>query len=90
MAGGKFGDFPCYKCGACCKNVWRSSQTKWLDRGDGTCVHFDDERLLCKCYETRPLVCRVDAMYEKFYADKFTWDEFVEMNLRCCAALCSE
>lgn len=37
--------FPCTACGQCCRNVHLSDQTAYLDRGDGTCLHFNETAL---------------------------------------------
>jgi len=79
--------FPCHQCGLCCQNVHRSAQTAFLDRGDGTCRHYQADSKLCAVYETRPDICRVDRQYALNYAQDFTWEEFVDANLRACAWL---
>lgn len=53
----KFSDL-CTQCGECCK---ANAVTQGLpDRGDCVCVHYDDESRLCKIYEDRPPICRID------------------------------
>lgn len=79
--------FPCYKCGLCCQNVDKSEETKFLDRGDGTCRHYDEETKLCTIYETRPDICRVDKQYELNYKEQYSWQEFTELNLIACKIL---
>lgn len=79
--------FPCSQCGRCCQLVDRSALTRHLDRGDGTCLHFDAVRLQCGIYEQRPDLCRVDRQYTLHYAKQISWDDFVTLNLRVCAAL---
>ena len=56
--------FPCNACGACCCNV---KGVKSLDRGDGICFHFDTESKLCLTYDSRPLACNVDKIYNEYY-----------------------
>lgn len=58
-----------------------------LNRGDGTCKFFDGNSSLCTIYDHRPLICNIDAMYESFYADKMSRDEFYELNYAGCRAL---
>ena len=82
--------FPCTACGQCCKNVHLSEQTNYLNRGDGTCRHFDDESLLCNIYEQRPLICRIEEYHEKYLSHLYEWDGFVKMNLEVCEQLKSE
>lgn len=57
-----------------------------LDRGDGICRHLDEHSNLCGIYDERPSICRVANMYRHF-ADRFSWPEFVELNLRACTEL---
>lgn len=79
--------FPCNGCGKCCRLVDRSHETAWLDRGDGTCRHFDEVTLRCTIYETRPLVCRVQEYYSRHLAGSISWPQFVKINLDICAKL---
>lgn len=79
--------FPCYACGQCCKNVDKSDETKFLDRGDGTCRNFNDESKLCNIYEDRPLICRVEDYYKANLADIYKWEDFVRINLEICQIL---
>ena len=64
-----------------------SPQTDYLNRGDGTCRHFDDNTKLCSIYQDRPLVCRVEEYYEKHLADLYKWNDFVKINLAICDKL---
>ena len=82
--------FPCTACGQCCKHVHLSEQTNYLNRGDGTCRHFDDESLLCNIYEQRPLICRIEDYYDEHLSHLYEWDGFVKMNLEVCEQLKSE
>lgn len=79
--------FPCNGCGKCCQRVDKSSQTAWLDRGDGTCENFDELTKLCKIYESRPLICRVEDFYEQHLSERFEWNDFVKINLEICKNL---
>jgi len=79
--------FPCYQCGLCCQNVHRSTQTAFLDRGDGVCKHYQMDSKQCGIYEQRPDICRVDRQYALHYARHYTWDEFIAVNLKVCAWL---
>lgn len=76
--------FPCTKCGLCCQRVNFSEETKFLDRGDGTCRHYDMVNKSCTIYERRPDICRVDRMYILRYASDYTWEEFSKLNLQVC------
>ena len=79
--------FPCNGCGKCCRLVDRNAETAWLDRGDGTCRHFDEASHGCAMYATRPLVCRVQDYYVQRLAQQLTWSEFVRIDLEICARL---
>lgn len=82
--------FPCFKCGKCCMNLHLANETAFLDRGDGICLYFNIETKLCSVYAIRPLICRVDFQYEQNYRNKYTWDEFVQLNLEICHLLNQE
>ena len=79
--------FPCTQCGLCCQHVYLAEETQFLDRGDGTCRHYDMAGKSCAIYEERPDICRVDRMYALRYAHKYTWDEFIALNLQVCISL---
>jgi Fe-S-cluster containining protein len=74
-------------CGACCKSIRLSTQTVWLDRGDGVCRYFDNQQNTCSIYENRPEICNVKTMYDKHYKNNFSWSEFVAINQKSCDAL---
>lgn len=70
----------CSGCnGACCRHVVES-----LDRGDGTCLYFDETQHNCSIYGHRPLICDSDRMYEKYYRDVMTFDEYSDLNRQAC------
>lgn len=79
--------FPCDACGQCCRRVNLSQQTAFLDRGDGTCKHFDEHTRLCQIYDDRPLVCQVEAYYKKHLSNTYTWGKFIEINVAVCNEL---
>lgn len=81
--------FPCNQCGLCCQHVDQAEQSRYLDRGDGVCRHYDAAGKSCSIYATRPAFCRVDLHYDTHYVHLYSWDTFVEMNLEVCAALAS-
>ena len=59
--------FECDRCGACCRHLDISKLYAELDRGDGTCKYLSGN--LCSIYEKRPLLCRVDESYQKFFKE---------------------
>ena len=79
--------FPCTQCGLCCKHVHVAAETQFLDRGDGTCMHYDATSKGCTIYAERPDICRVDRQYAVRYAQQYTWDEYVTLNLQVCTYL---
>ncbi|MFK3772128.1 YkgJ family cysteine cluster protein [Pseudomonas sp. NPDC089406] len=79
--------FPCSQCGLCCRSVHLAEQTQYLDRGDGACRHYNDADKRCLIYETRPDICRVDRQYRMHYAERFSWEAFVEANVEVCKIL---
>ena len=83
-------DFPCTKCGLCCKHVDRSDETIFLDRGDGTCKNFDVSTNICSIYESRPDICRVDRQFVLRYSSEITWEDFIYLNIQVCEQLAIE
>ena len=79
--------FPCNQCGLCCKHVHLATETQFLDRGDGTCKHYDETSKLCSIYSERPNICRVDRLYLMRYAQLYTWEEYVALNVQACTVL---
>ncbi|WP_265490275.1 YkgJ family cysteine cluster protein [Mergibacter septicus] len=79
--------FPCDQCGACCRHVDLSPETKELDRGDGICKYYNQQTKLCTIYANRPEICRVDKQYITHYKNQYSWQEFVVINLGICDIL---
>lgn len=79
--------FPCTQCGLCCQHVHLAEETRFLDRGDGTCRHYDAASRGCTIYAERPDICRVSRQYELSYAQQYTWEQFVTLNLKACELL---
>lgn len=42
---------------------------------------------LCTVYETRPDICRVDAMYEKKFSSFYSKEEYYKLNMEGCRLL---
>ncbi|WP_240443577.1 YkgJ family cysteine cluster protein [Helicobacter pylori] len=59
--------FPCTSCGLCCKNITGIIELIGFDVGNGVCKFLDLETNLCKIYESRPLICRIDEAHKKLY-----------------------
>ena len=66
--------FKCEKCGTCCRSV--------------KCEHLTDDNL-CKIYDTRPTICRVDRVYriKKRHDKSLTWRKYIRMSHEACAKL---
>lgn len=79
--------FQCDMCGCCCQSVGSSVLYKYLDRGDGTCRYYEDETHKCSIYATRPLLCNIDAYYDKYVSGKMSRSEFHELNHIHCSQL---
>ena len=79
--------FPCTQCGLCCEHVSLSPETQFLDRGDGTCRHYNGIGKACTIYAQRPDICRVDRQYELRFVRLYSWDEYVALNLQVCQQL---
>ncbi len=77
--------FECDKCGYCCKNLDKSFLYAELDRGDGVCRYLEGN--LCSIYNKRPLLCRVDECYEKYFSEYMTLEEYYIVNQKICKTL---
>ncbi|WP_390177553.1 YkgJ family cysteine cluster protein [Helicobacter pylori] len=64
----KLDRFPCTSCGLCCKNITGIIELIGFDAGNGVCKFLDLETNLCKIYESRPLICRIDEAHKKLYS----------------------
>ena len=79
--------FLCDKCGKCCQNLKGVSLYSDLDRGDGICKYFDIEKSLCTIYENRPVKCNVDKMFELYFYNEMSKDEYYRLNYNACKKL---
>lgn len=80
--------FKCSQCGECCRHLDRSELYRELDRGDGVCRYLKGN--LCSIYENRPLLCRIDDCYDKYFSEIYTRDEYYRLNEQACKILQSE
>lgn len=78
--------FDCDQCGACCRNIRRSTLLTEFDRGDGVCKHLREDNL-CAIYNQRPIICNVDAYYEKYLSNTISREDFYKMNYKACKNL---
>lgn len=77
--------FKCDKCGLCCSHLLGSELYKELDRGDGVCKYLEGN--LCSIYDRRPLLCRVDECYKRFFSSEMTREEYYKKNYEGCLKL---
>ncbi len=77
--------FDCDKCGECCRNLDKSSIYNSLHNGDSVCKYLKGN--LCNIYENRPLLCRIDECYDKFFKSVYTYEEYIHLNRLWCAEL---
>lgn len=80
--------FKCDKCGKCCRNLNKSPIYSELHDGDGICRYLVGNE--CSIYERRPLICRIDESYDAFFSDKLSYDEYLQLNYKCCEILKNE
>lgn len=78
--------FECDKCGACCRCAEGISKSPNLDRGDGVCRYLNNDNT-CSIYEERPDICRVDDMYEQYFSDVYSREEYYKITHECCKLL---
>jgi Fe-S-cluster containining protein len=74
--------FVCDQCGECCRHLGHYAFNKDLDRGDGVCRYLDGN--LCRIYDDRPFICRVDEMYDVYFKDTMTRDEYDHFTYKSC------
>lgn len=79
--------FPCYACGACCKNVSLIEvlATHGYADEESSCKYLENDNV-CTIYENRPLICSVRGVYDRYYSDS-PWVDYVVMNMVNCVAL---
>lgn len=77
--------FPCDQCGSCCRNLDKCELYAWLDRGDGTCKYLLENQ--CSIYSNRPLLCRIDECYDRYFYKVMERDEYYKLNRAECEKL---
>lgn len=80
--------FRCEQCGACCRNLNKSPIYAELDTGGGVCKYLRGN--LCSIYDSRPLLCRIDACYEVFFKTRYSLEEYYQLNYQICRNLKQE
>lgn len=79
--------FSCDCCGICCQTIDGIKELRDFDLGNGVCKFLDQEEKKCSIYKDRPLVCRIDGMYEAYYAKIMTRERFYCLNHKACKIL---
>ena len=78
----------CSHCNAlCCRVIGKIIPD--YDRGDCVCKYLTADNK-CSIYEDRPFICNTVRIYNKYYKDKLTIEQWYEMNMRACEALRNE
>lgn len=79
--------FKCSKCGLCCSHLYLFGNAyKWLDDGNGVCKYFNNELKICSIYEIRPIICRVEEGYYRFFK-KIPYDRYIQDTKKACRML---
>lgn len=83
--------FPCIECGLCCRKVGEVEAMKsLLDETRGCCKYLDQDKRKCTIYETRPILCNVSCMYDEYFSNSMSEEEFIQLNLKVCYQLNEE
>ena len=82
--------FFCDKCGLCCRHIKGIKELEGFDKGNGVCKYLDEKTNLCEIYENRPLICRVDDMYHKYFNKIYSKQEYYKLNYNACKKLKGE
>ena len=76
--------FPCTKCGACCSSIEGIDFLSDYNE-NGICQHLVNN--VCDIYESRPLLCKIDAAFEKIFSVYMTKEEYYISNAKACNIL---
>ncbi len=91
-------EFNCTGCGSCCRYIGlvinnvqaleEPFKTEFLNfpysfKEDGSCENLTVDNK-CLVYENRPNICNIDKIYELYYADKISKQEYYLKNARIC------
>jgi Fe-S-cluster containining protein len=77
--------FPCTHCGACC--IQLPEHLLRLDRGDGTCLNYDERARACKIYATRPPECQIDDAYDRLLSENMSRQAYHRLTATICNEL---
>lgn len=79
--------YSCKQCGCCCRRVGTTIWGRGLALPDGSCKYLDIQTHLCRIYEHRPIFCRVDESYERYFQNQLSREEFYRQNMKICREL---
>lgn len=75
----------CRRCGCCCWTLTQNPQLfDYMIDDHGGCKYLDRETRLCRVYERRPLMCRVDDLYDALYSSVCTRAEYYAQQAASC------
>lgn len=76
-------DFPCSKCGACCRRAGLLPDFPFQTDENGVCEHLTPENE-CEIYAERPDLCNIGTLYRQKYADLLTLAKYYYLNALLC------
>lgn len=77
----------CTKCGLCCKQAGLMKDFPEKSTKEGHCIQLSKDNT-CKKYDNRPVLCRVDEGYERYFKDQFKTElEYLNHNVEVCNAM---
>ena len=80
--------FYCDKCGLCCSHLDLFGDSyKELNRGDGTCIYFNEQNRLCNIYNDRPDICNVEKGYILFFSKLVSYQKYIDNTTEGCNKL---
>ncbi|TKX30868.1 YkgJ family cysteine cluster protein [Campylobacter aviculae] len=77
--------FPCTVCGACCKSINGIKELQNFNK-NGICVHLKEDNT-CAIYDTRPMICKIDEIYQKYFSQYYKKNDFYNENIKICNEL---
>lgn len=79
-------NFNCKQCGQCCRNIGKTGLLKEFENEKGECIHLTEDNR-CDIYENRPDICNVSKMYELYFYQSMTLEEYINHNYNICQLL---
>ncbi|MCZ6159384.1 YkgJ family cysteine cluster protein [Campylobacter ureolyticus] len=79
--------FECDKCGLCCRHIKGIKELEDFMLDDESCINLDKTLNLCKIYDKRPDICRVDEMFKKVFYKFMSKEEYLNLSVLSCEKL---